>query len=241
MINYADILREVAVRTDTVQGATTAAKQAALAVDPLTATQIGSVDFPFSAMQRVVLAGVARLVRGFTFSKSHPYRNALLSSTAAIVHQAHIPAIDSSNKPIVGSYGAVKEAGSGKVLTLQPKQIIESIVGDTFLKRKYLYYAIIDGVIYHTCQSVTIDVCTFSLVDEAVKLNAAASVSPLPDALFDASFAAALALMIADDDFSNQAQTYETYTQNVVNELRNGATEFLPAPSQVVSQNQGVN
>jgi hypothetical protein len=84
-----------------------------------------------------------------------------------------------------------------------------------------------------------IDVCTF---DEATERTALASGNcPLPDSLFDLAWTGTLSLLMIDDEFTNQAQIYENYVQNCLNQLANGAVDFAPAPTLINTTSPGVS
>jgi hypothetical protein len=236
MIPYGDILKEVGIRLNAVKGATPELKEISLAANPLTAAQIGSVDFPFTTIQRNVLAGVARLVRSYANLKSHPFRNFNASQTASLASGAVIPSVNASNLPIVGAYGAITDATTGDLLTETPIQIIEPLIrskADGSLRKDYFGYKIAGNRIYHTRDAVKIDVVTFDMAGELVKMNAASGLSPLADALYDLAFSAALALCVSDDAYFSQAQKYDSYVQGELVNMANGAITFKPAPEMV--------
>jgi hypothetical protein len=160
---YSKMIRQAALRVSAVIGATAATKNANYATPPLTSLQVGSVEFPLTALQDAAIGAVARLVRAYAGVKDHPFRSANTTQTASISNLGLIPGVDSTGKSIVGVYGAVRAASGGAVMTDQPKQIIETIVGDTQLKKTYNYFKIIGGRLYCTANAV-IDVVTF---DEA--------------------------------------------------------------------------
>lgn len=241
---YADIIREIAVRVNAVAGNTPAEKSAALAASPLTAAQIGSVDFPFSTIQRAALSAVGRVYRLIANLKSHPFRNQNLSQTAEIESGEVIPGTNAAGVKIVGAYGAIREAATGKILTEQPEQLFDSIarsLEDGSLKRGVRYYKIAGERLYHTVEAATIDVVAFDFASQQTAMNAANGETPIPDALFDVVWCAALAFLVTDDSYLQQAAMAESYVQGELNQLAAGAISFKPAPDLVNTNSSSVS
>ena len=236
---YSKLIRQAAIRVSAVIGGDPATVNANYATTPLTSVQVGSVDFPLTNLQDAAISAVARLVRAYANIGGHPFRRYNTSQTASISNNGLIPSVDSASKPIVGVYGAVRNASTGAVMTEQPKQIIELIVGDAQLKKTYNYFKIIDGRLSCTA-AAQIDVVTFDEPTERAKFAADGN-TPLPDALFDAAWAAMAAILINDDSFAGQAQTFEAHVQNVIGEMRGGAVSFMSAPEQIGSAAVGVS
>lgn len=238
---YSKALRQAAIRVSAIVGATTAAKQAAYITAPLTATQVGTVDFPLAAIQDAIISNVARIIRTYASIPNHPLRNYHTNTTANIAHRGNIPSVDSGSLPIIGVYGAIRDATDFKELTEQPIQIIEPIVTntDTFLKGSYYHYKIIGRRLYHTRTNATIDVVCF---DEATERAALASGNcPLADGLFDIAWAGTVALLMIDSAYTEQAQIHEQYVQNALSQMSQGASEFASAPSLTNTNSPGVS
>lgn len=235
---YSKMIRQAALRVSAVKGSDLATKNTKYGTTPLTITEIGNMDFPPKALEDAAVSAVARLVRAYASVKNHPFRLGNLSQTSTIAHKGLVPATNSAGKPIVGVYGAVRNASTGEPMTENPVQIIKSVLGDSNLKGTYNYYKIEDGRFYGTASGI-IDVVTF---DEATERSALASGdTPLPDALFDAAWAALAAILVNDDAYTAQAAQFETFVQGVIGEIRSGATNFGPGPDQIISQNPEVN
>jgi hypothetical protein len=200
---YRYIIRGAAKRVSAITGTAVATVEANYITSPLTASQIGSVDFPFTSIKDAVISSVARLVRAYAFVPGHPFRNE--SQTASIAHKSVIPVIDSAGKEIVGVYGAIHDVTDGEILTEQPSQLIRSIrASDADLKEDYYYYKIVGKRLEHTRTGVVIDVVTFDEATERAAIDANGD-CPLPDALLDAAFCGVVALLIIDDEYVAQA------------------------------------
>lgn len=240
---YDKMIRQAALRVSAVTGATVVAKEAAYTTSPLTASQIGSVDFPLTAFRDAAISTVAKIIRFYANIKSHPFHTFHATQTASIAHKGNIPSVSSTNKPIVGAYGAVRNASSGEAMTEQPIQIIKSIVDNTddFLKDSYDYFKIIGRRLYHTATNATIDVVTFSESDERTAIQTSGGVTPLPDAVFDIAWCNMVAMLVVDDSFANQAALHSNYVNNELGAMANGAVDFLPAPTLINTAQPGVS
>jgi hypothetical protein len=240
---YDKLIRQAAIRINAITGSTKAAKETSYGTAPLTATQLGSIDFPITALRDAAISTVAKIIRFYANLDNHPFKNFHTTTTANIAHKGNIPSVSSTNKPIIGNYGAVKNASTGEIMTEQPLQIIKTIVDntDTFLKGSYDHYKIIGRRLHHTAANATIDVVTFSESDERTAAEASGGVTPLPDAVFDIAWCNMVSLLIIDDEFTNQASLYGNYVQNELNALAGGATNFAPAPTLINTSAPGVS
>ena len=218
-------------RVNAVTGTTATALESAYTTSPLTTTQIGSTDFTLGMIKDNLVGVIGRIVKTYASVPGHPFRSYNVSATSNIAHKGLIPSTNSSSVPIIGVYGAIRDATTTEVLTEQPVQIIKTIVDntDSQLKGQYYYYKLVSDRLYHTRTNVTIDVCTFSASDELTAIGANGN-APIPDALLDVAAAGLVASLIVDDEFVQQATFYGNYFENCLAEMRGGATAFLPAP-----------
>jgi hypothetical protein len=231
-VAYNKLIRQTALRINAVTGVTKAALETNYAVSPLTTTQVGTPDFPLKAIQDAVINSVGKLVRAYAFQSSHPFRNFNLSQTSGIAKGAVIPSTNSAGKPIVGVYGAIRDASDGKALTEQPVQLINDIADntDSFLVGAHYYYKIVGERLFHTRTSAVIDVCTFDRATEEAAVAANGN-APIPDALEDAAWCGAVGLLVRDEEFLNQAAMHTNYFMQVMAEITQGASHFQPAPA----------
>lgn len=240
---YDKMIRQAALRVSAITGATTVLKESAYTTSPLTATQIGSVDFPLTAFRDAAISTVAKIIRFYANLKSHPFRNFNLSQTSNIAHKAVIPSVNSASKPIIGVYGAIRDASTGEELTEQPVQIIRAIKSntDSFLKDTYYHYKIVGERLWHTVTNAQIDVVTFDEATERTAIQTSGGVTPLPDAVFDIAWCNMVSLLVIDDEFVNQAAMHGNYVNNELAQLANGAVNFQPAPNLVNTADVGVS
>jgi len=242
MIAYREILRAAGLRSNAIEGVTASQIEASYTATPLTSADLGSPDFPYSSVVDSLISVLGKIVRAYAFVQNHPFRNFNLSQTASIAHNAVIPSTNSVGYPIVGVYGAIRNASSGAVMTNMNEQIIDTIVSntDSFLKGTYDYFAITGDRLKHTAQNAVIDVCTFS--DTVIRTGIAADGdAPIPDACYDIAVAGLISTLFIDDSYVNQAQAASVYFENQLQEIKSGAASFMPAPNFITSPTQAVS
>src|SRR5262249_15901664 len=149
---------------------------------------------------------LGRIIRTYASVPNHPFRAYNLSQTASIAHKGLIPSVDASSKPIVGIYGAIRDASDGEILTKMPAQIIQTIIEnpDVQLRGDYYHYEIIDDRLHHTRTNAKIDVVTFSAPDILTSIGANGD-APIPDACLDVAWTGLVSTLFIDDEFLGQA------------------------------------
>jgi len=209
---------------------------------PLTSTQLGSVDFPFSAIKDALVSVLGRIIRTYASVPNHPFRAYNILQTDNIAHKGAIPSVSSAasgNKAIVGAYGAIRDASDSEILTKMPVQIVQTIVEnpDLQLKGDYHYYEIVDDRLYHTRTNAKIDVVTFSAPDILTAIGGNGD-APIPDACLDVAWTGLVSTLFVDDEFLGQAQICAQYFENCLAEIKAGAVSFAPVPATTVSGGQ---
>jgi hypothetical protein len=230
-ITYRQILRMAAHRIRAIVGQTTADLETAYMTAPLTDVQIGSVNFTRSMIIDNMVSVVGTIVRSYASVPNHPLRAFNLSQTANITNRGVIPSVNSTGKPIVGVYGAIRDASTQKILTKQPVQLIESLlagVTDGSVKGTYFYYDMVEGRLIHTVANAVIDVVTFDMATELAAV--AAGNAPIPDALLDLAWTGLVSTLVVDDEFVGQAQAHRNYFDTEIARIVGGAASIAPAP-----------
>lgn len=127
---------------------------------------------------------VEELAQSVAANLDHPWRSVIQGVTAALSDGDLIPETDADGTPIIGEYGFVKDAGNGQMLTdmftaSEIRRLNEN-PGD-WRKIEVYAFAILKPRIYHTRDSVTIDVCVLDEADITAAI-AADEVPIFPDA-----------------------------------------------------------
>lgn len=239
-IAYNTILRNVAIRINAIEGTTAPDLETNYVVSPLTTTQVVDADFSFTPIKDAILLAETKLAHAIANVGNHPWRRVLNGITASIANQGIIPSTDASSNPIVGIYGAVKDASDGLTCTEMPLEVIQRRVrnANSFYRTPVYYYKI-DGVrIVHTRTNVTIDVCVYNHTTQQTAINTLTNSMLLPDALEEALVCGAVSYLVRDDAFSAQAVLYRNYFQDTLAMIARGLTsvpsKLIPSPSQTV-------
>jgi hypothetical protein len=221
-------------RINAVTGTNKTDLESAYMTSPLTTTQIGNVNFTRSMIIDNMVGVVGDIVKAYANTRNHPFRAYNLTQTASILNRGAIPSVNSSGVPMVGAYGAIRDASTGKVLTKQPAQLIESILigmADDSVKGTYYMYDIVDNRLIHTVVGAVIDICTYSVSAQLTSV-AANGDAPIPDALLDLAWIGLVSTLMIDDEFVSQAAAHRSAFDQGTAELMAGGT---PAPTMTAS------
>lgn len=236
-IAYRQILRMAARRVNAVTGVSRAALETAYMTAPLTAVQIGNVDFTRSMIVDNMISVVGSIVKTYANVHHHPFREYNLSQTLELGNRDALPSTDENGKSIVGVWGTFRDAITDEILTKQPYRLIESLragAADGSMKGQYYYYDIVGDRIVHSRATVVADVCVFDVADELAAVAADGS-APLPDALLDLAWTGLVASLMVDDEFVQQAQIHKSFFDQGLAQLSDGMTTIAPAPQLTAS------
>lgn len=216
-VTYAHIERDVAFKAGVLRGPQVGGIGSSYAT-PLVASALdGSV--PLAAIRAAVLQAEERIVRAVCAAPAdHPWRASLAGLTAPLAHHDALPATDSTNRQILGAWGAVFDAADGRECARRPHQIILRRVANVanFWKIGVYWYDFVGGRIVHTRPSVRIRCCSY---DRAAQAAAQAAASPmlLPDAAEDALVTLAASLLTAQ-----AAERFGPISQSALAEIARG-------------------
>jgi hypothetical protein len=155
-----------------------------------------------------MLNGISKIVTNAANDGNHPYRPALISQTASLAYGGAV-ITNSSSVPIIGVWGAVRDAATGQVLTkANLSQIRARVTNPSSMFKLPVYWWARDDVrVYHTVAGVIIDVVAYARPDtDALVLTGN---MPLPDDSTPACVQAALEECIRDDEFMSQGRDTE--------------------------------
>jgi hypothetical protein len=225
---YNTILRQIAVAVNSLSGATAAALQATYATVPLTSANFQSSILPFGNLKDHMLNGISKIVTNAANDGNHPYRAALISQTTSLAYGDEV-ITNSSSVPIVGVWGAARDADTGQVLTkANLSQIRARVTNPSSMFKLPVYWWARDDVrVYHTVDDVIIDVVAYARPDtDALVLTGN---MPLPDDSTPACVQAALEECIRDDEFLAQGARFgEMFTKWM--SMVQGSTDSTTTP-----------
>lgn len=237
MPTYHDILAAGAVRFDALIGPQKAALEATYTTRPLTAANFQSTVFPFSDALAGILWAEQQMAAAVTDTGNSSLRSYIASRTANILNGGTIPSVDENGVPVIGIYGAVKDATSGKVCYPKALAEIERRVENptSFWVVPVYFYRQIGTTIYHTRDNVKLDVCVY---DSTVQETAIAADGDILFPTLEPVYVdGMLSRCIRDDEFIGQTAIYNGYFQNELMAIRQGEQSIsgMTRPSPMVA------
>lgn len=223
---YHQLLRQVAFGAGMLRGQRPHEIETSYIAIPLTKSEIIEIgETPFTALKDALLNAEETLARAIADVLNHPWRRVLHSVTANITNGTVIPATDAGGVQIIGAYGAIRDAVSGKVCTARTLDVLRREVEEQAWRLYALHHYVIDGTrLYHTRTNATIDVCVYNRTTQSSALDSNGN-TLLPDALGPAYVAGALA-QLAGDWQSTQAGYFNEHLAMI----RSGLTAVSGKP-----------
>lgn len=223
------ILREAAIRTNALVGASAAVLEATYATLPLTSASFQSTIFPFTAYLDQETASIARFANAISETGNHPWRSFVgFTVTNTLASGDAMPSVGSNGDPIVGIYGSVLDADDQTIVcTEYPDQVIRrrNLNSSIWTIPVYGFKMSGDGITHTRPNGVVVQVCTFNWNTVAALVSANGNL-PLPDSLANAICYDMIGALVRDDEFTAQAQIFRSYADNVEATIRQGLTSI---------------
>lgn len=219
-VTYHNLLRQIAYNTKALRGERTQDLATSYAV-PLTPAELAQSTHPLQVLADALLRAEEEFVGVIASTGNHPWRAAIRAFTAALLDRATVPAVDSANRSIVGTYGAVLDADDNTPLTEMPLALIDRRVRNSnahYLIPVY-WYKFDGGAIRHTRPNVLLEVCSYNRAAQAAAI-AANNPMLLPDILEMALVERATCLLDRQHDPS--------YANAAVAAIKAGNTSMVP-------------
>jgi len=211
---YSTILRQVGVLSGSLRGEQIEGVETSYIVNPITKAEI-AIKSPFAYTQLLdaILNAEAQLSAAIASTANHEWRQILGDVTAALTYGQLIPSTGSGGNQIIGMRGAVRDSSTFEPCTEnQLEQIRDRVLNPNGMWKIPVYwYAINDRRIYHTVDSVIIDVCTYAR-PSALSLSLSTTIA-LPEVLAPAYVDGAL--MELDDKFSRFGGVFTAWVQAI--------------------------
>ena len=209
---YHDIAAAVGLRVNALVGTDLVELQVTYSQRPLTDEVFDSSIYPFGAVRDAILNAEQKLAEAIAFSADRTLRAYLRSETAALTSGADLPSLDSASDPIIGNFGAVLDGSDQtKVLTRMPVAVVRNrlLAPGIYLVPAY-QYALASGQIIHTRTTVILECCVYNAATQANLFDADEDIL-LPDTLAEAYINGALAMLVRDDENTQQASIFAGY------------------------------
>jgi hypothetical protein len=230
-LTYSSVLRQVAITTNALAGtATPAGLNTAYNTVPLTIANFnattGSAVFPFNFLKDKILNAQEALFMALAFTAANPLRGFIESQTDALTYGASI-LVNAAALPVVGAYGAVRDAESGEPCTLNElEQIRLRHLASSWMILQVYEYAVLDKRVYHTREEVIVDVCAYTRPDTDT-LDLTSNIL-LPDILGPAIVQGAISECFRDDEYMEQAAQAGAIYSGWLTALKAGLSEVRP-------------
>lgn len=206
---YNNLLRQLAITVNALGGTTTPAQlNAVYDTVPLTEANFtvptASSIFSFNFLKDKMLNAQESLFLALASTATNPLRKFIESQTATLAYGDQI-AVNAAGLPVVGAYGAARDAETGRVLTLNEIEDIQLRVENpnSMFKLQVYQYALVGDRIFPTVTGTIVDVCAYERPDaDALDLT---SDILLPDVLGEAIVQGAIGSCFRDDEYMDQA------------------------------------
>lgn len=206
-----DLIAACAVRTNALVGTAAAALQTAYTTRPLTTSEFDSSIFPFTAYIDSLVQAQGKLAEAIAKSGDRVHRAYLLSETAALSSGADLPSVDSAGAPIIGNFGGAKDGTSGITLTRMPVATVRNrLLGTNIFLAPAYQFALTPSQILHTRTTAILDCCVWNAAAQTTIYTSNGSFT-LADSLVEAVICGACAMLMRDDEFTDQATRWAGY------------------------------
>lgn len=201
-----------ALRINALDGSDPAALQETYATRPLTNSLFQSTIFSFSSIRDSIIEAEGKLCQAIGKSADRVLRSYIGSQTVALASGDELPTLDENGVNIVGDFGAVIDATDPTILcTRMPLPVVRR-------RNQLPSMWLLDGAMFamdgtriiHTQESVILECCIYDGATQTEAFDGDETIL-LPDTLAEAYINGALAMLMRDDEFMDQAARFATY------------------------------
>ncbi len=221
---YNDIVRQVGLRINAITGSLPATLESNYATVPVTTFQ--STIFSQTAIYDAVRLAEERMAQVIAETGNETLRTPLLSVTDTLMNGDSMPSDDTNGVNIIGQYGSVLDAGDPTIACTAAsiQEIRRYWRTQTYWKLSFYLFNMDGNGIFHTRpDGVVVQVCVY---DGAAQQTAITNNSAilLADSLEEGYVNGALAELMRDDEFVQQASIYRGYFSETLQAIRGGYT-----------------
>ncbi len=214
-LTYHDLLAAVSIRVNALEGTDPVELQVSYSTRPLIDEMFDSSIFPMNAIRDAIIEAEGKMAGAIALSGNRTLRAQLRAVSDPLASGAALPTdvtgLLTARPPIIGNLGAVLDGDDGTLCTPQPVAVVRNRLLSPLIYLAPAYYFAIDGAtIIHTRTTVTLECCVY---DATVQTNLFDANDPilLPDALAEAYINGAIAILVRDDEFVQQASQAANY------------------------------
>ncbi len=221
---YNDIIRQVGLRIDAITGALPPALESNYATVPVTTFQ--SSIFPQTAIYDAVRLAEEKMAQAISETGNETLRTPLLSVTDTLGNGDSMPSTDTNDVNIIGQYGSVLDADDPTIACTAAsiQEIRRYWRTQTYWKLSFYLFNMDGNGIFHTRpDGVIVQCCVYDGATQQIAITNNSAIL-LADSLEEGYVNGALAELMRDDEFVQQAGIYRGYFEATLQSIRAGYT-----------------
>lgn len=224
-ITYQNLLHDVGLRINALQGSRAPELQTTYHETILGSTNFMSADFPYDSVVDSILLAEGDFAWTIANTDNHPFRSYLTALTNALSNESTLPSTTNTGRPIIGVWGSVYDSVDGQPCTEQTLDVVRRLTDEPWRLYQLYFYTVDGAKLYHTRPNVTVEVCTYDLTVQTTAFNVNGN-SVLPDVLRSAVAARAIGYLTRDNAYTEQAAIYRRYADDAVVQIKAGLSNI---------------
>lgn len=211
-----DIIAAAAIRINALVGTDPVELQVTYSTRPLTDELFQSSIFPFNAIRDSCVQVQGRLAQAIGLSGDRVLRAYLRGTSAALASGAELPSVDASGTPFIGNFGGAIDGSDGTSLTRMPVATVRNRLLAPLLYLAPAYqFALTPDQFLHTRTTAKLYGCVWD-ADAQTAIYDQNGPFTLADSLVEAVICGTCAMLMRDDEFTDQATRWATYFQTTL-------------------------
>jgi len=209
-IHYHDLLAQTAVRCNALVGTDPVELQVTYSTRPLIDELFDSSIFPMNAIRDAIIDCEGKMAQAISLSANRTLRAHLRALSDPLASGDPLPT-QATSKPVIGNLGMIRDADNAHIMTRKPVATVQNYLDAPNIYLLSIYNYALDGAtIIHTRDEVVAECCVYDAADQTDAFNANDLIL-LPDSLAEAYINGAMALLMRDDEWTDQATRYAGY------------------------------
>lgn len=214
-----DLLAAAALRINALVGTDPTELQVTYSQRPLTDEVFQSSIFPMNAIRDSLVQAQGRLAQAIALSGNRTLRAYLRGTSAALASGATLPSVDASSTPFIGNFGGAIDGSDGTSLTRMPVAVVRNRLLAPLLYLAPAYqFALTPDQFLHTRTTAKLYGCVWD-ADAQTAIYDQDGAFTLADSLVEAVICGACAMLMRDDEWTDQATRWATYFQTTLTSI----------------------
>lgn len=206
-----DLLAGTAIRINALVGTDPVELQTTYSQRPLTDELFQSSIFPMNAIRDALVQVQGRLAQAIGLSGDRVLRAYLRGTSAALASGATLPSADTAGTPFTGNFGGAIDGSDGTSLTRMPVAVVRNRLLAPLLYLAPAYqFALTPDQFLHTRPTAKLYGCVWD-ADAQTAIYDQNGNFTFADSLVEAVICGACAMLMRDDEFTDQATRWASY------------------------------